>query len=67
MLRLSIHAEQRRVERGIALGEIRHTVANHDVSSPDRKGNRCFVCEINGRRIKVVIAADDPDFVISRR
>lgn len=65
MLRLSVHAEQRRVERGISLSEIRHTLANHDVSFPDRKGNRCFVCEIDGRRIKVVLAAADPDFVIT--
>jgi hypothetical protein len=65
MLRLSVHAEQRRLERGITMGEIRHTVANHEVSFPDRKGNRCFVREINGRRIKVVLAANDPEFVIT--
>ena len=65
MLRPSVHASRRMSERGVTLDEICHVVENHDVSWPDKKGNPCFVREINGRRIKVVVAADDPEFVIT--
>lgn len=65
MLRPSVHAAQRMAERSISLGDIAHVLANHHVSWADKKGNPCFIREINGRRIKVVMAADDPDFVIT--
>jgi Domain of unknown function (DUF4258) len=65
MLRPSKHAEQRMLERGVSLDDICHIVEKHDVSWCDKKGNPCFVREINGRRIKVVVAADDAEFVIT--
>lgn len=65
MLRPSVHASQRMAERGISLGDIRHVISDHEVSWRDKKGNPCFVREIDGRRIKVVIAADDAEFIIT--
>jgi len=65
MLRLSVHASKRMVQRGISLDDIGQVLADHDVSWSDKKGNPCFVREINGRRIKVVMAADDAEFVIT--
>ena len=65
MLRPSLHASQRMRERGISREEMCDVVENHDVSWCDKKGNPCFVREVNGRRIKVVVAADDADFVIT--
>ena len=52
-------------ERGITAQEVEDVVNNPDVSFSDKKGNPCFIRALNGRRIKVVIAADDPSFVIT--
>ncbi len=65
MLRLSVHASQRMTERDITLDDIRHVISDHEVSWNDKKGNPCFVRELNGRRIKVVVAADDREFIIT--
>ncbi len=65
MLRLSRHAEARAAERGIALQEIEQVVSGHEVSFTDTKGNPCYVRGFGNRRIKVVVARDDPEFVIT--
>lgn len=65
MLRLSRHARKRAEERGIALEEIEQAVRDHDVSFSDAKGNPCYVRGFGERRVKVVIARDDPKFVIT--
>jgi hypothetical protein len=65
MLRLSAHARQRMIERGITEEQITRVLADHDVSFTDRKGNPCYVRTLDGRRIKVVLAAQDPKFVIT--
>ncbi|HWV87360.1 MAG TPA: DUF4258 domain-containing protein [Capillimicrobium sp.] len=65
MLRLSTHARQRMIERGITEEQIARILADYDVSFADRKGNPCYVRTLDGRRIKVVLAAQDPKFVIT--
>jgi hypothetical protein len=65
MLRKSTHARQRMVERCVDDDEVARVVADHEVSFPDKKGNPCYVRRIGERRIKVVVAADDPEFVIT--
>lgn len=52
-------------ERGVSRADVISVLTDHEVTFPDPKGNPCYVKEINGRRIKVVVAADDPEFVIT--
>jgi hypothetical protein len=65
MLRKSKHARERMAERGVTDDGVARVISDHEVSFTDKKGNPCFVRRIGGRRIKVVIAADDPEFVIT--
>lgn len=65
MLRLSVHASRRMAERDVTLDDIRLVISDHQVSWNDKKGNPCFVRELSGRRIKVVVAADDHEFIIT--
>ena len=53
------------MERGIAPEQIEQVVRAHDVSFTDTKGNACYVRGFGDRRIKVVVARDDPEFVIT--
>lgn len=64
-MRLSRHAQSRSIERGISLAEIEAVLDHPDVSFTDRGGNPCYTRELSGRRIKVVVAANDPKFVIT--
>lgn len=45
--------------------EIEQVLSGHDVSFTDAKGNPCYVRGFGDRRIKVVVARDDPEFVIT--
>ena len=64
-MRCSGHARQRAVERDITRDQIAAVLDAPDVSFNDRRGNPCYIREIDGRRIKVVVAADDTEFVIT--
>jgi hypothetical protein len=52
-------------ERGVSMHDIVRVISEHQVTFDDKKGNPCYVRELDGRRIKVVVAADDPDLVIT--
>jgi hypothetical protein len=52
-------------ERSITVAHLTAVVDDPDVTFTDRKGNPCYIRLIDGRRIKVVLAADDRDFVIT--
>ena len=65
MLRYSRHARQRQAERGISDTDVECVVEKPDVTFADKKGNPCYIREIGGRRIKVVIASTDSYFVIT--
>jgi hypothetical protein len=64
-LRYSWHAQQRLAERAISEEEVDLVVSDAEVSYPDLKGNRCYVREVAGRTIRVVIDKDDPEHVIT--
>lgn len=64
-MRWSTHACNRAAERGIRLDEVEAVVDDPHVTFTDRSGNPCYIREIGGRRIKVVVAADDTNFVIT--
>jgi hypothetical protein len=65
MLRYSVHAKKRLAERHLTTDEIEAVVADPGITYNDPKGNPCYVAEVNGKSIRVVIAQDDPDFVIT--
>jgi hypothetical protein len=52
-------------ERGVTKDQVARVVSDHQVTFTDKKGNPCYVREIDGRRIKVVVAAADAEFVIT--
>jgi hypothetical protein len=65
MLRLSAHARQRMKERDIDLADVTAVIDHPDVTFADRKGNPCYIREVDGRRVRVVVDAVDTDFVIT--
>ncbi len=64
-MRWSNHAQDRGSERDITLAQAAAVVENAHTTFTDRKGNPCYIGEVDGRRIKVVVAADDPEFVVT--
>lgn len=52
-------------ERGVTPQEAHDVVEGAEVTFPDKKGNPCYVRQLRGRRIKVVVAVNDDDFVIT--
>ena len=52
------HARLRMAERAITMVEVEATITGFDVRYPDRDGNPCYVREINGRWVRVVIVKD---------
>jgi hypothetical protein len=64
-MRMSRHARQRAAERGITVAEVQTVIDDPDVTFNDRQGNPCLIKELSGRRIRVVVAATDPEFVIT--
>ncbi len=65
MPRFSAHARQRMKERGIDVADVTAVIDHPDVTFTDRKGNPCYIREIDGRRIRVVVDIVDTDFVIT--
>jgi Domain of unknown function (DUF4258) len=64
-VRPSTHALKRMAERGITVAEMTEVIDDPDVTFTDRKGNPCYIRLVGGRRIKVVLAADDTNFVVT--
>jgi acylphosphatase len=64
-LRFSTHAKERMQERGISEEDVQGVVEFADVTYPDGKGNRSFVRDLGDATVRVVIAGDDPEFVIT--
>ena len=61
-LEACVPARQRARDR---LAEIQEVGDGCDVRFTDRRGNPCYTREVSGRRIRVVVAAEDPEFVIT--
>jgi hypothetical protein len=65
MLRYSHHAQTRMIERNVTNEQIELVHSDPEVTYPDVKGNMCYVRHVDERRIRIVIAIDDPTFVIT--
>ncbi len=61
----SLHALDRMVERGIRVDEVRRALDQDGPTSVDMDGNHRYDAAIDGRRLRVVTAADNPLFVIT--
>ncbi len=61
----SLHALDRMVERSIRVDEVRRAMNQDGPTSLDLDGNHRYDAAIDGRRLRVVTAADNPLFVIT--
>jgi hypothetical protein len=65
MLRYKDHARKRMRERGISEEEVEICWRHHSLEYSDKKGNPIFIEYIKGRRIKVVVAKENYEIVIT--
>ena len=56
----SLHPLDRMVERGIRVDEVRRAMAQDGQTSLDLDGNQRYDASIDGRKLRVVTAADHP-------
>ena len=64
-MRWSKHARDRGAERRITLAQATEIVQHPDITFTDKGDNPCYIGQIDERRIKVVVAADDPGFIVT--
>lgn len=64
-MRLSSHARKRLAERGISQTEVEWVCQNAHTAYHGPDGKPCFVGDVRGQRLKVVVAPDDPTLVIT--
>jgi len=64
-LEYSPHARKRMKQRKISETEVEACLQDHDILYFDKKGNPKYNTHIGERYIKVVVAKDDPNFVIT--
>jgi len=64
-LRFSRHAKNKRRRYGLTSSELRHLLAHAAASGQDGSGNAIVEGEIRGLRIRIVLAHDDPGYVIT--
>jgi hypothetical protein len=66
MLQYTNHARKRMQQRSITKAEIEYCLKHYDVSHTDKKGNPVYRSTTpNGRRIKVVVAKDNTNKIIT--
>ena len=64
--RYSKHAKWQKRERSITNAEVVACVSEYDTQHTDKKGNPVYRARLaNGRGIKVIVASDDPTFIIT--
>jgi hypothetical protein len=65
MLCLSQHARQRLSQRGITVAEIEQVHRAPHTTYHDPDGKPCRVGDVNGKTIRIVLAPDDENFVVT--
>ncbi|MFC1928164.1 DUF4258 domain-containing protein [Chloroflexota bacterium] len=66
LYKYSEHAKYQKRRRSISNEEIEACLSNHDTIHTDKKGNLVYRARlVGGRGIKVVVAKDDPNYVIT--
>lgn len=61
----SLHARKRMRQRRISEEEVESCLQNQEILYTDKKGNPKYKAHIGKRYIKVVVAKDNPNFVIT--
>jgi hypothetical protein len=61
----SFHAKQQMKSRSISEEEVESCLNIWDIQCTDKKGNSIYKARIGGRGIKVVVAKDNPEFIIT--
>jgi hypothetical protein len=61
----SIHARFQQKERSITDSEVEECLAGWDTCYTDKKGNFIYKAAVKGRGIKVVVAKENKEFVIT--
>ena len=62
----SKHAKYQMRERSITEAEVKACLEKHDTHYTDKKGNPIYRAELaNGRGIKVIVAENNPQFIIT--
>lgn len=64
-MRFSRHAKQRLKLYGVSQVEARRIARWGQKDGVDRRGNPRYVAHVGGVRIRVVVARDDPDFIVT--
>lgn len=64
-LKYSTHARKRMRQRRISETEVEGCLQNQEILYLDKKGNPKYTSYIGGRCIKVVVAKDNPKYVIT--
>jgi hypothetical protein len=65
MVRLSAHAQRRLSERGITTDEVETVHAKPHTTYADPDGKPCRIGDVGGRTIRIVLAPDDEEFVVT--
>jgi hypothetical protein len=64
-MRFTAHARRRLKQRGIGKNQVERVASNPHTTYHDKHDHPCFVGLDGGRNLKVVVAADDPELVIT--
>jgi hypothetical protein len=64
-LKYSVHARFQQKERSITDSEVAECLAAWNTCYTDKKGNFIYKAIVNGKGIKVVVAKDNKEFIIT--
>ena len=63
--RLKRHARNQMKLRGVSRSDVEKVLDHHNVSHPDKKGNPCFIGDLDdGRRIRLVASAESEGLAV---
>lgn len=64
-VRYTAHAREQMQARSVTEDEVEAVLPDPDIRYAGRNGNPVLIRWVGGRRIKVVVAQDDPELVIT--
>lgn len=64
-MKFSRHSKNRARKVGVSLVEVRDAVVSNEFNATDGAGNPIFEIRVGGKVLHVVVALDEPEFVIT--
>jgi hypothetical protein len=64
-VRYTAHAREQMQRRSVSEAEVEAVLPGPDIRYSGRNGNPVLIRWVSGRRLKVVVAHDDPELVIT--